>query len=383
MVLQAFGFIDGSFSSAFLAATTSLWQLPAEFHSRQLRRTKMDFKCQIDRLKDLDALRYSLRVLGAGFGFHYCGFPSSANLLQQSRDSGQQIKVGSQSICNSKNQGFCWLGTLTFGQNRFEPPRICRCCLLAVGSWFSWFQTVKRSHVTENEKKLAMLSFSGQSAESAGRHPLNRRFCTNFLIGLNVLMFIAQGVSHGKILLWGAKVNNLIDQGQLWRLITPALLHANIGHLLVNCFSLNSIGPVVEAVGGPKRFIGVYIASALTGVTVSYLFSKAPTVGASGAIFGLAGSLAVFLVRHRNLLSGAQENLSQIVRVIAANLVLGLVSESIDNWGHLGGLMGGALVSWFLGPAFHFESPPWGGRKILVDRPPITYLVQRDKKTRL
>jgi membrane associated rhomboid family serine protease len=86
-------------------------------------------------------------------------------------------------------------------------------------------------------------------------------------------------------------VNSLINRGQLWRLITPSLLHANIAHLLVNSYSLNSVGPTVESLGGGRRFLAVYVASALASSSLSYTLCTAPSVGASGAIFGLVSFL--------------------------------------------------------------------------------------------
>jgi membrane associated rhomboid family serine protease len=116
-------------------------------------------------------------------------------------------------------------------------------------------------------------------------------------------------------------VNSLINRGQLWRLITPSLLHANIAHLLVNSYSLNSVGPTVESLGGGRRFLAVYVASALASSSLSYTLCTAPSVGASGAIFGLVGALAVFLVRHKSLMSGGDQSLAQVGRVIAINMV--------------------------------------------------------------
>lgn len=197
------------------------------------------------------------------------------------------------------------------------------------------------------------------------------------ILALNVLVYVAQVASQGKLTLWGAKVNSLIDKGQLWRLATSSFLHANIGHLLVNCYSLYSIGPTVEQLSGPRRFIAVYFTSAIASSLMSYRFCQSPAVGASGAIFGLVGSLAVFVLRHKSLLGGGKQDLQQIARVIALNMVIGLLSRGIDNWGHLGGLLGGAAMSWFLGPAWKFEFRCDDGRSVFVDRSPISHFIQR------
>lgn len=236
-------------------------------------------------------------------------------------------------------------------------------------SWLSthfWKENERNLHKSRNE--------IGGSLQSSGKHTSSGRACTNILLGLIILTYVGQFVSQGKVTVWGAKVNSLIKQGQIWRLVTSSFLHADIMHLLVNCYSLNSVGPTVEKLSGPKRFVAVYIASAIASSTISYYLCKAPAVGASGAIFGLVGSLAVFVLRHKNLIKGGQQSLFQITRVIAVNMVLGLVSRGIDNWGHVGGLIGGASLSWLLGPALSFKSTE-EGRKELVDKPPIAYIL--------
>ncbi|KAF3447377.1 hypothetical protein FNV43_RR12563 [Rhamnella rubrinervis] len=209
--------------------------------------------------------------------------------------------------------------------------------------------------------------------------PFSGRQWTNILLGLNVAIFLAQIATQGKLLLWGAKINSLVEKGQVWRLATSSFLHANIGHLMVNCYSLNSIGPTVEKFSGPRRYLGIYISSAIASSAMSYWFCKAPAVGASGAIFGLVGSFAVFVIRHRGLVGGGKEELQDIARIIAINMVIGLLYKGIDNWGHLGGLLGGAATSWLLGPSWKYESHSKDGRRIFADRAPIFYLSNRRK----
>lgn len=178
-------------------------------------------------------------------------------------------------------------------------------------------------------------------------------------------------------MLWGAKVNSLIDEGQLWRLVTSSFLHANLGHLLVNCYSLHSVGPTVENLCGTRRFFTIYFASAVASSAMSYWLSEAPAVGASGAIFGLVGSIAVFSLRHKSLLGSGAQDLKHIAKVIVLNMVIGLSFSGIDNWGHLGGLLGGAAVSWLIGPALTYDYTTRDGRKVYADRAPIFFLNQR------
>ncbi|KAK6131877.1 hypothetical protein DH2020_034378 [Rehmannia glutinosa] len=155
-----------------------------------------------------------------------------------------------------------------------------------------------------------------------------------FLLLMSCEVYIAQYVSDGKLLFWGAKINGLISKGQLWRLVTSSFLHANIGHLLVNCYSLNSTGPSVENICGPKRYLTIYITSAIASSAMSYWFCTSPAVGASGAIFGLVGSFAMFVLRHRGMVKGTEGDLKHIAQVIVLNMAIGLLSQGIDNWGH-------------------------------------------------
>ncbi len=91
----------------------------------------------------------------------------------------------------------------------------------------------------------------------------SRRQVTDTLIQLNCLTFFLQKASKGWISAWCCKHNAAIAQGQLWRLFTPALLHGNLLHLLVNCYTLNHLGPTTEALFGGKRMLAVYVPHSL------------------------------------------------------------------------------------------------------------------------
>ncbi|XP_024040050.1 RHOMBOID-like protein 10, chloroplastic isoform X3 [Citrus clementina] len=216
--------------------------------------------------------------------------------------------------------------------------------------------------------------------ETARRNLFIGRQWTNILLAVNVLVYIAQFATQDKLLLWGAKINSLIDKGQFWRLATSAFLHANIVHLMVNCYSLNSIGPTMEKICGPRRYLGVYFSSAIASSAMSYRFCNSPAVGASGAIFGLVGSFAVFIMRHRNILGGSKEELQHLAKVIIFNMAIGLLIKGIDNWGHVGGLLGGAAISWLLGPALKYEFTSDDGFRIFSDRAPIFHLINWKRK---
>jgi len=154
----------------------------------------------------------------------------------------------------------------------------------------------------------------------------------------------------------GEKVNVLIRAGQLWRLITPVFLHASILHIGFNMYALFLYGRGIEARFGHARFLLLYFLSAFAGNVLSFLLTPNPSIGASTAIFGLLAAEAVFILRNRNLF-GAQANraLLNLFFVAAVNLVIGFSTAGVDNFGHLGGLIGGWLFSWFGGPRWQVE----------------------------
>jgi rhomboid protease GluP len=155
-------------------------------------------------------------------------------------------------------------------------------------------------------------------------------------------------------------------QGQLWRLITPLLLHGSIAHIGFNMYALFIFGPGLERYYGHLRFLTLYLLAGFAGNVFSFLFTPGLSVGASTAIFGLVAAQGVFLFRHRQMLgANARAGLMNIIFIVAINLFLGL-SPGIDNWGHLGGLFGGLAFAWLGGPILELTgAPPY---MELVDR---------------
>lgn len=155
------------------------------------------------------------------------------------------------------------------------------------------------------------------------------------------------------LLLLGWKDNILIAQGQYWRLLAATFLHGGIAHLLMNSFSLFVLGPDTERIYGTARFTALYLLAGLSGSIASYAFSAAPSVGASGAIFGLFGGLAVFFYSARHVLGEfGRSQLRGIFAILLVNLLFGLSNPGIDNFGHLGGLLGGLVAGWLLIPRY-------------------------------
>lgn len=166
----------------------------------------------------------------------------------------------------------------------------------------------------------------------------------------------------------GWKQNDLIYQGEYWRLVSAMFLHGNIIHIGFNGFALVVLGPEMERIYGTARFLTIYFLAGLAGSIASYAFSSSPSVGASGAIFGLIGGLAAFYYLGREILGDTgRQQLQSIGIVIALNLVIGLSSGGIiDNYAHIGGLIGGAITGWVLAPRYSIETDNYS--PILVRR---------------
>lgn len=147
----------------------------------------------------------------------------------------------------------------------------------------------------------------------------------------------------------GAKVNSLIRAGQVWRLVTPLWLHGSIVHIAFNMYALYSIGRSLEQQYGHLRFAALYFLSGIAGNLFSFYLTSNNSVGASTALFGIIAAEAVFLFKNQRYFRNAQKMLTNMVSMIVLNLLIGL-SPGIDNWGHLGGLIGGVAFGWFAGP---------------------------------
>ncbi len=179
---------------------------------------------------------------------------------------------------------------------------------------------------------------------------------TNILIVLNVLIFLVTfglskaNLSSLQLLRFGGVYKPLVVSGEVGRLLTGTFLHAGIIHLLFNMYALYLIGTQLETFLGKFKFLGIYLISAISGSLMSCIFNaNIVSVGASGAIFGLLGSLLYFGYHYRLYLGSVLKN--QIIPIIIFNLLLGFMFSNIDNGAHIGGLIGGFLSSMAFGVA--------------------------------
>lgn len=186
-------------------------------------------------------------------------------------------------------------------------------------------------------------------------------YVTYTIIGITVFFYILQLATQALLQVdvpaaFFIKANDLIREGQLWRLLTPALLHGSLTHIGFNMYALLAFGTSLEQYFGRGRFIALYLLGAFAGNVMSFLFSDAYSLGASTAIFGLIGAEAVFLYQNRKLLAGRfRSAIGNVLFIIAVNLFLVGSLPGIDNWGHIGGLLGGLMFTWFASPLWEIE----------------------------
>jgi membrane associated rhomboid family serine protease len=206
-------------------------------------------------------------------------------------------------------------------------------------------------------------------ATSTGRAPSPRRaarrassslslrgpYITQALVGINVGIYLLQlltgassSVDSGWIYEHGVLVGRAQDssgqivgvaEGEWWRLLTSTFLHGNLVHVGLNMLVLWIIGPAIEDYFGHARYALLYLVSGLAGSAGALLWSDAPTVGASGAIWGVMGAALILESRRIWVFGG------QAMGLVLFNLVITFLIPGISIGGHIGGLVGGGLAA--------------------------------------
>ena len=156
---------------------------------------------------------------------------------------------------------------------------------------------------------------------------------------------IVAGPTARALIRLGAIVPALIADGEYWRLVAGMFLHASLLHIALNGYALYVVGSVVESELGRWRFLAVYLATGLFGSAAVYMFSGIfePTIGASGAVFGLFGVFAAYNFRRRDNAFYAAR-LRGMLSVIVINLLFTFFVPGISKAGHIGGLACGLLL---------------------------------------
>ena len=212
---------------------------------------------------------------------------------------------------------------------------------------------------TERTPEFTQSLAEQQAFEESLRRINARAVVTPVLVGLNCLVFVSMLFAGAGLVApdpaimveWGSNFGPQTLGGEWWRLLTSTFLHWGVIHLAFNMWALWSIGLLTERLFGSIHFLVLYLFAGLCGGIASLLWH--PTVnsaGASGAIFGVMGALAVFIFKPETRIApGIARPIARNALIfIGYNLLNGLTHAGIDNSAHVGGLLGGAAMGWFL-----------------------------------
>lgn len=180
----------------------------------------------------------------------------------------------------------------------------------------------------------------------------NRTTMTYVFLAIQILAYIVMTLDGGStniltLVNYGAKVNELIVAGEYWRLVTPIFLHIGFTHILLNSITLYYLGTQMELIYGSLRFTVIYFLGGIMGNLMSFAFSNAISAGASTSLFGLFAA-AIVLGRMYPNNYAIRQMAQNFTILIILNFVTGFMASSVDNWGHLGGALGGGLAAVFV-----------------------------------
>jgi rhomboid protease GluP len=197
-------------------------------------------------------------------------------------------------------------------------------------------------------KKSALHHAIKMAREETAIFTYGKPYLTYFFILLQIVIFFWMELHGGStntstLIKYGAKVNQLILEGQWWRFFTPIFIHIGFLHLAMNTFALYFLGTTVERMYGNVRFLFIYLFAGACGFIASFLFSANISAGASGAIFGCFGALLYFGAIYPKLFFRTMGK--NLFIILGLNLVVGFSSSGTDNAGHIGGLLGGFLAA--------------------------------------
>ena len=187
-------------------------------------------------------------------------------------------------------------------------------------------------------------------------HRKDKSYVNMALVLINVAVFILMEVNGGSSnpqlqIGWGAAYTPLIAAGETWRLFTCMFLHSGLRHLLSNMLLLFFMGDYVERYMGRIRYLLLYLGGGTLASWFSYQIELAQgeeilSVGASGAIFAVMAAMLVLVLIHRGKLEDL--TLPRVVLMIVLSLWVGFQTEGVDAMAHLGGFLGGCLLSLIL-----------------------------------
>ena len=173
------------------------------------------------------------------------------------------------------------------------------------------------------------------------------------ILGTIFVWQLSSGALAGEesIIAPGALVSERGAQGEWWRLLSATVLHGSVEHIVGNAMSLYILGMASEHAYGARSMLLIYLASGVAGSVLSAAMGPGPSVGASGAIFGLMGAVMVLFWRHHHELMVRDKRIGVVVAAWALfTIATGLMVPMIDNAAHLGGMFGGMVMAWMIRP---------------------------------
>jgi len=160
---------------------------------------------------------------------------------------------------------------------------------------------------------------------------------------------IEAGLRGASLIDAGALVQAKVFAGEWWRMVTAMFLHGGFDHIIGNMIVLYIVGMAAEHAFGSTRMLLVYFAGGLAGSALSVLASPGPSVGASGAVFGVLSAVVVTLYRHQKHFYVRDKRIGIVLAAWAGyQLLTGFLTPYVDNFAHLGGILGGALAAMVL-----------------------------------
>jgi rhomboid protease GluP len=203
---------------------------------------------------------------------------------------------------------------------------------------------------------------------------------TFFIIGMILLGFVVEIFTGAvtnpvKLAVLGAIVREwIVGNGQWWRLVSAMFLHGDgtlqggVLHLGMNLLALYQLGTIYELMFGTRRFVTIYFVAGVVASLTSMIVNGGPSVGASGAVFGIMGAFVFSILRSPRFRHerAARSIVNQVMFWTLANIAIGMRVPQIDNSAHIGGLIKGLL----LGALWPHRVPPPPPTSVVVDVAP-------------
>jgi membrane associated rhomboid family serine protease len=251
---------------------------------------------------------------------------------------------------------------------------ICHECMIPAPVGFRCPECVREQRGSGSRAKVVTRGQMRSRWSAGGGVMSGAAPVTKVLIGINVVIFLAEMVLGAVGVMGGGSTRTLVDMGALvptyvavkheyWRLFTAMFLHGGLLHIAFNMYALYLGGSFLEALAGRGKYIAIYLVAGVAGNVAVYLLAApfSVTIGASTAIFGIFGALFMYSFHFRD--SAAGRALSSMGTVILINLVITFVMPGISWQGHIGGLIGGVLaVEALTGFGRRDLRAPWGAR---------------------